>query len=82
MICQMTGRSLVYISYFISNEIESDDQAAIEGIKHFCVTPRTVYANRVIVQSENMRQIYIKEYMKAAKKMGLFGGHADRKFLE
>lgn len=73
---------LVYIPYFVLNEIEPDDQAAIEGMKHFCFTPGTIYANRVVVQSENMRQIYINEYMKAAKEMGLTGEHVDRKFLE
>ena len=73
---------LVYIPYFILSEIEPDDQAAINGMKHFCFTPGTIYADRVIVQSENMRQIYINEYIKAAKEMGLPRGHVDRKFLE
>lgn len=73
---------LVYIPYFILGEIEPDNQKAIDGIKHFCFTPGTIYAHRVILQSENMRQIYINEYMKAAKEMGLPGEHVDRKALE
>lgn len=73
---------LVYIPYFIWNEIEPDNQAAIDGMKHFCFLPGTVYANRVIVQSENMRQIYINEYIKAAKEIELGGEHVDRQFLE
>lgn len=73
---------LVYIPYFILNEIEPDDQEAIDGMKHFCFTPGTIYADRVIVQSEKMRLIYINEYIKAAKEMGLSGEHVDRKFLE
>ena len=73
---------LVYIPYFILNEIEPDDQAAIDGIKHFCFTPGTIYADQVIVQSEKMQQIYINEYIKAAKEMGLVGEHIDRRFLE
>ena len=73
---------LVYIPYFILNEIEPDDQSAIDGMKHFCFIPGTIYADQVVVQSENMRQIYINEYMKAAKEMGLGGEHVDRKFLE
>lgn len=73
---------LVYIPYFILGEIEPEDQAAIEGMKHFCFVPGTIYANQVIVQSENMRQIYINEYLKAAKEMGLPGEHVDRRFLE
>lgn len=73
---------LVYIPYFIWNEIEPDNQAAINGMKHFCFLPGTVYADRVIVQSENMRQIYINEYIKAAKEIELGGEHVDRQFLE
>lgn len=73
---------LVYIPYFVLNEIEPDNQAAIDGIKHFCFTPGTIFADQVIVQSENMRQIYINEFIKAAKEMGLGGEYVDREFLE
>lgn len=73
---------LVYIPYFILPEINHTNQAAIEGMKHFCFTPGTIYANQVIVQSEEMRLIYINEYLKAAREMGLSGEHVDRKFLE
>lgn len=73
---------LVYIPYFVLNEIEPDNQAAIDGMKHFCFTPGTIFAHQVIVQSENMRQIYINEFIKAAKEMGLGGEYVDRKFLE
>ncbi|MDE6203687.1 MAG: hypothetical protein K2G19_09465, partial [Lachnospiraceae bacterium] len=73
---------LIYIPYFVLGEIEPDNQAAIEGMKHFCFTPGTIYANQVVVQSENMRQIYINEYIKAAKEVGISGEHTDRKFLE
>ena len=73
---------LVYIPYFVLDEIEPDDQARIEGMKHFCFTPGVIYANKVIVQSEKMRQIYINEYIKAAKESGLSGEHTDRKYLE
>lgn len=73
---------LVYIPYFILNDISPDDQSAIDGMKHFCFVPGTIYAHQVIVQSEDMRQIYINEYIKAAKEMGLPGEHVDRKFLE
>lgn len=73
---------LVYIPYFILNEIDPGNQAAIESIKHFCFTPGTFYADQVILQSENMRQIYINEYIKAAKEIGFGGVHVDRGFLE
>lgn len=73
---------LVYIPYFILSEIEPDNQKAIDGMKHFCFVPGTIYADQVIVQSEKMRRIYINEYQKAAKEIGLSGEHTDRTFLK
>lgn len=73
---------LVYIPYFILEEVEPDDQEAVDGMNHFCFMPGTIYADQVIVQSEKMRQIYMNEYIKASKEMGLSGEHVDRKFLE
>ncbi len=73
---------LVYIPYFVLQEIEPDDQASIDYMKHFCFLPGTIWADKVIVQSEKMRQIYINEYIKAAKECGLQGEHTDRKKLE
>lgn len=57
---------LVYIPYFVLGEIEPSNQAAVDNMKHFCYLPGTIHADKVIVQSENMRQIYIQEYLKAA----------------
>ncbi len=73
---------LVYIPYFVLGEISPDNQKAIDSMKHFCFTPGTIYAHKVIVQSEDMRRIYINEYSKAAKELGLTGEHVDRAFLE
>ena len=73
---------LIYIPYFILGEIKPDNQEAIDGMKHFCFAPGIIYAHQVIVQSENMRQIYINEYIKAAREAGLGGEHTDRKVLE
>lgn len=50
---------LIYIPYFILNEISPDDPAALESIKHFCALPAVINADRVIVQSEAMRRAYI-----------------------
>lgn len=80
-LCNYTDQ-LVYIPYFVLNEIEPDDQERIDGMKHFCFTPGVIYAHKVVVQSEKMRQIYINEYIKAAKESGLSGEHTDRKYLE
>lgn len=50
---------LVYIPYFVLGERSPDDKAAVESMEHFCMVPGVFYANRVIVQSEDMRIIYI-----------------------
>lgn len=73
---------LVYIPYFILDEIEPDNQRAIDDIKHFCFLPGVIWAHKVIVQSENMRQIYINEFIKAARENGLPAEYSDRKKLE
>lgn len=74
--------TLVYIPYFVLGEIDPDDQAAVDSMKHFIWMPGVIYADRVIVQSEKMKQIYVNEYLKAAKESGLKGNHLDRKYLE
>lgn len=73
---------LVYIPYFILDEIEPDDGAAIEKMKHFCFLPGIVNADQVIVQSEKMKEIYVNEYLKAAKTNGLQGKQIDRSYLK
>lgn len=73
---------LVYIPYFVLGEIEPTNQAAIDGMKHFCFLPGTIYANKVIVQSENMKQIYVNEFIKQAKENGLSGPFTDCKVQE
>lgn len=62
---------LVYIPYFVLNEIKPDNERAIERMKHFGYLPGTIYADKVIVQSEDMREIYINEYIKAAGERGI-----------
>ena len=73
---------LVYIPYFVLDEIEPDDQTKIDSMKHFIWTAGVINADRVIVQSEKMKQIYVNEYLKAAQANGLQGKHIDRKYLE
>lgn len=65
---------LVYIPYFILNEIRPDDadrKERIEAMNGFCFLPGTIYADKVVVQSENMRQIYIEEYLKMARQVNI-----------
>lgn len=70
---------LIYIPYFVLNEIDPNNQMAIDGMKHFCFLPGTVYADQVILQSEDMRTIYVNEFIKASKERGL---DVDRELVE
>jgi hypothetical protein len=70
---------LVYIPYFVLAEIDPSNQAAIDEMNHFCFVPGTIYADQVILQSEDMRTIYINEYIKACQLRGL---RVDRDELE
>ncbi len=54
---------LVYIPYFITCEIKLDEDEKIGGIKHFVTTPAVFHADKVVVQSEDMKQVYIKVLM-------------------
>jgi hypothetical protein len=58
--------NLVYIPYFIWNEVSPDNQVAVEAIQHFCTVPGVINADKVIVQSENLRRIYIDVLVKNA----------------
>ena len=62
---------LVYIPYFVLAEIDPQDEVAIEGMRHFCLQPGVFNAHKVILQSEAMAQIYMNEYVKAAKAQGV-----------
>lgn len=55
---------LVYIPYFVLGEPNVESEQSLESISHFITTPGVLYADRVIVQSENMRQAYIKVLVK------------------
>ncbi len=50
---------LVYIPYFILEEVDPENREAVDGIEHFVTVPGVLYADKVIVQSENMRLAYI-----------------------
>ncbi len=50
---------LVYIPYFILDEVNPENQNEVESMRHFCTVPGVFHADRVIVQSEAMRQVYI-----------------------
>lgn len=56
---------LVYIPYFVLLEPdETNLEAAMKDVEHFALTPGVINADHVIVQSEAMRQVYIKVLLK------------------
>lgn len=73
---------LIYVPYFVLGEIDPKDTETVEKIRHFCFLPGTVNADLVIVESENIKNIYVSEYLKAARAAGLSGNHVDREHLE
>ena len=41
-------------------EIDPDNPDAVKGMEHFCLTQGVMHADKVIVQSENMKKAYVK----------------------
>ena len=72
---------LVYIPYFILGEIDPDNKEAVEGMAHFCTLPGVLYADRTIVQSEDMRQIYVNVLTEFAKGTGADQAYWEEKIL-
>lgn len=66
---------LVYIPYFVC----VNDTVA----EHFCVLPGTLYADKVILQSEKIRETYLQEFHKFEKENDCQGqfGNAEEKFM-
>lgn len=58
--------NLVYIPWFVLDEIEEDDMRGNISMDYFCTMPGVVCADKVIVQSEKMRQAYIRKLTKFA----------------
>lgn len=51
---------LIYIPYFVLEEIDLNNKQAVKNKCHFAQVPAVIHADEVIVQSENMRQFYIE----------------------
>lgn len=62
---------LVYIPYFVLGEVDPKDEGAVNGVRHFCLLPGVFNAHKVILQSEAMAEIYMNEYIKAAREQGV-----------
>lgn len=73
---------LVYTPYFVLGDINIDDENAVENAKHFCFLPGVIAADKVILESEAVRRIYIDEYQKNARQYGFPPEHINKKVLE
>lgn len=51
---------LVYIPYFVLEEVDPTDGVALGNIAHFVLTPGVYNADLTIVQSEDMRKAYVE----------------------
>ena len=52
--------NLIYIPYFVLSEVDIENEEAVEHMSYFCKVPAVLYADKVIVQSEQMKQVYVK----------------------
>ena len=50
---------LIYIPWFKIDEMNPEDERALKSRKHFVLKPGVVNADKVIVQSEGMKQSYV-----------------------
>lgn len=51
---------LVYIPAFVMDEMGPEDERAKEMLKAYCNTPGVVMADKVILQSEQMKNVYVE----------------------
>ena len=47
--------------YFKTEEIDENDMRAYKWMKEYVTMPGVVYADKVIVQSENIKKLYVKK---------------------
>ncbi|MDR0949628.1 MAG: hypothetical protein LBM69_08960 [Lachnospiraceae bacterium] len=66
---------LIYIPYFVLGEVDFNNRKNLEEMAHFAQIPAVIFADQVIVQSENMRKLYIES-------MVMMGGEKIRNIFE
>lgn len=66
---------LIYIPYFVLGELKAYEKDRVEKMKHFCTVPGVINADKVIVQSEDMRKVYVSVLTEAM-------GQESRKYWE
>lgn len=52
---------LVYIPCFVQEDFDISDERAYKSMIYYAVSPGVVYADRVIVQSQQMKEMYVKK---------------------
>jgi len=52
---------LIYIPYFIIDEIDDNDMRAYKSMDSYVTMPGVVYADEVIVQSDNIKKAYVRK---------------------
>ncbi len=50
---------LIYIPYFVMGEVNPDNEDEVENVKHLCITQGVINADKVIVQSEAVKKVYV-----------------------
>ena len=50
---------LIYIPYFVLEEPDPDNKEALKKLEHLIAMPAVINADRVIVQSETMKKVYV-----------------------
>lgn len=70
---------LVYVPHFSWKDIKVKGKKGVEELKRFCFLPGTIHADKVIVESEDMRMAYMAEYRRQAENQGIT---VDRELLD
>ena len=59
---------LIYIPYFVLGEVDPENEESLEKLEHLIAMPGVVNADRVIVESEQMKKAYVNVMTKLAGK--------------
>ena len=57
---------LIYISAFKVDEFHESDYNDIYNMKHYVTAPGVIYADKILVQSENMKKQYVRKLIEFA----------------
>ena len=52
---------LIYVPYFVTEEIDEHDMRADVAMNSYVIMPGVVYADEVMLQSDNIRNLYIRK---------------------